>query len=158
MMRALITIAFAILVGSAAVAQTSVTLGEVGTGSGAPIEVDAENLTVDQASGQAVFSGSVVVSQGDLRIAAGSVTVQYDDESGQITGLVAGQGVTFVTPTDAAEAQRAEYDLIREYLVLTGGVLLSQGSLAISADRMEINMKTGSAQLTGNVRTVFGGQ
>jgi lipopolysaccharide export system protein LptA len=48
-----------------------------------PVEVTADNLTIDQATGEAVFSGNVIVHQGDLRMAAGQVRVLYSDTDGQ---------------------------------------------------------------------------
>jgi lipopolysaccharide export system protein LptA len=47
-----------------------------------PVEVTADNLTIDQATGEAVFSGNVIVHQGDLRMAAGRVRVLYSDTTG----------------------------------------------------------------------------
>jgi lipopolysaccharide export system protein LptA len=63
--------------------------------------------------------------------------------------------VTFVTATQAAEAEGAEYDLAAGVLVLTGGVLMTEGRTALSAERMTINLRDGSARLEGGVRTTF---
>ena len=64
-------------------------------------------------------------------------------------------GVTFVTATEAAEAQSADYNLTNGTLVLRGEVLLTQGASALSADEMLVNLSSGTAQMTGRVRTVF---
>lgn len=157
-MTRLFAFIFIVFLTGPAAAQTSVALGDMGAQPGTPVQVDAQELRVDQASGAAVFSGDVLISQGDLRLGAAQVTVQYSRETEQITRLVAGGGVTFATASDAAEARDAVYDLAQDLLILTGDVLLSQGDLAISADRMEIRVSDGTAALSGHVRTVFGGR
>ena len=121
----------------------------------APVEVTSDTLSVDQATGAAVFTGNVVVAQGDLRLQAGEVEVSYDEEGGEIARLLASGGVTLATATEAAEAQEADYDLAAGTLTLSGEVLLTQGASAISADRMVVDLEAGTAQMEGNVRTVL---
>ncbi len=136
-------------------AQTNIALGGISADPTAPVEVTADSLTVDQASGSAVFSGNVVIGQGSLRIAAGEVRGVYSEATGDIAQLLASGGVTFVTATEAAEAQNADYNLVTGQLTLTGEVLLTQGASALSADRMTVNLADGRARMDGRVRTVF---
>lgn len=149
----------AILVGlfgaSALSAQTNINLGGISADPSAPVEVSADNLSVDQDSGTAIFSGNVVIGQGTLRLSAGRVEVVYSDTTGDIARLKVAGGVTFVTATEAAEAQTADYDLTNGTLILSGDVLLTQGASALSADEMRINLNTGNAQMSGRVKTVF---
>ena len=91
-------------------AQTNIDLGGLTVDSSAQIEVSADSLTVDQDTGTAQFSGNVVIGQGDLRLSAGSVSVSYDDTTGDIARLSVSGGVTFVTATEAAEAESADYN------------------------------------------------
>jgi len=150
-----LALAFALCLAGAAQAQTNINLGGISVDRSAPVEVAADSLTVDQDSGTATFSGNVVVGQGDLRLSAGAVNVVYSAESGDITRLMASGGVTFVTATEAAEAQQATYDLSAGTLTLIGEVLLTQGASALTAERMTVNLNDGSAQMSGRVRTVF---
>ncbi len=136
-------------------AQTNINLGGISADPSAPVEVAADNLTVDQDTGTATFTGNVLIGQGDLRLSAGSVEVVYGSGTGNIARLKASGGVTFVTATEAAEAQNADYDITGGTLTLSGNVLLTQGASAISAERMTVNLETGNAQLSGRVRTVF---
>jgi len=138
----------AMLLAAPAFAQTNINLGGIRADSSAPVEVAADSLTVDQDTGTAVFSGNVVIGQGDLRLSAGSVRVIYDEATGDITKLNA-------SGTEAAEAQTAVYDLTSGTIVLTGDVLLTQGASALSANQMTVNVNTGTAQMSGRVRTVF---
>jgi len=154
-MNKTITLILALLLGTAANAQTNIDLGGISADPKAPVEVSADNLSVDQDSGTAVFSGNVVISQGDLRLSAGSVRVVYSDSTGDIAQLLATDGVTLVTDSEAAEAATADYNLTTGILTLSGSVLLTQGASALSAEQMTINLNSGRAQMSGRVRTVF---
>ncbi len=134
---------------------TSIALGGINADPTAPVEITAESLTVDQDTRSAVFAGNVVIGQGAMRIAAANVRVAYSDETGQVAQLLATGGVTFVTATEAAEAETADYDLTSGLLTLRGNVLLTQGASAMSAGQMTFDLKAGTAQMQGNVRTVF---
>lgn len=151
------TLAIAALIAwpALAPAQTNINLGGVSADPNAPVEVSADSLSVDQDSGTAVFAGNVIVGQGDLRLNAGEVQVIYSADTGDIAQLKASGGVTFVTATEAAEARTADYNLTAGTLILRGDVLLTQGASALSAEEMRVNLTTGTAQMTGRVRTVF---
>ncbi|MDX8349331.1 LptA/OstA family protein [Cognatiyoonia sp. IB215446] len=148
-------IASVCLCAGTALAQTSIDLGGVEVDTSAAIEVTADSLAVDQDTGSAVFSGNVVIGQGDLRLSAGLVEVIYVAESSAIARLIATDGVTFVTASEAAEAQDADYNVETGLLTLNGDVLLTQGASAISAETMIINLTDGTATMDGRVRTVL---
>ena len=154
-MNKTIALILALLLGTAANAQTNIDLGGISADPKAPVEVSADNLSVDQDSGTAVFSGNVVIGQGDLRLSAGSVRVVYSDSTGDIAQLLATDGVTLVTDSAAAEAATADYNLTTGILTLSGSVLLTQGASALSAEQMTIDLNSGRAQMSGRVRTVF---
>ena len=97
----------------------------------------------------------MVIGQGELRVAAGRVEVVYGDASGTIDRLRVTGGVTFVTATEAAEAREAVYDVTAGSLSLSGDVILTQGASAIAAERMTIDLASGTARMEGRVRTVF---
>jgi lipopolysaccharide export system protein LptA len=154
-MKKLIALCTALFIANSAIAQTNVALGGLTVDTSAAIEVTADSLSVDQDTGTAVFDGNVIIGQGDLRITAGRVEVIYGSDTSQIARLVASNGVTFVTATEAAEAQQADYDIETGVLVLSGEVLLTQGASAISAGRMRINVTDGTAIMDGRVRTIL---
>jgi lipopolysaccharide export system protein LptA len=154
-MLRLFLLCLALIAPGAALAQMDLSLGDVAADGTTPVEVTADSLTVDQDTGTAVFAGNVLVVQGDIRMSASQVEVFYDAEGQAITRLVADGGVTFATATEAAEAAQADYDLATGMLILTGDVLLTQGATALSAESMTVNLRDGSAQLDGRVRTVF---
>ncbi|MFT7105692.1 MAG: lipopolysaccharide export system protein LptA [Yoonia sp.] len=154
-MMKLIALCAGLFLANSAVAQTNIALGGLTVDTTAAIEVIADSLSVDQDTGMAVFDGNVIIGQGDLRITAGRVEVVYGRDTSQIARLVASNGVTFVTTTEAAEAQEADYDIATGILILSGEVLLTQGNSAIAAGRMRINVTNGTATMDGRVRTVL---
>ena len=129
----------------------------------APVEVTADELSIDQTTGVAVFEGNVLVVQADIRMTAELVTVLYSrDESGGATGVSEVQatgGVTIVTPTDAAESTEAIYAVNTGFVTMTGDVLLTQAQTALSGEKLTLDLNAGTGRMEGRVRTVFvGGQ
>lgn len=142
-----------------AIAQAAnIALGTGGFSANLPVEVTADQFSVDQSTGKAVFDGNVLVVQGSLRMSAGKVTIEYAQEGGAPNGvarLLATGGVTFVTATDAAEAQDAIYSVAEGTVTMSGEVLLTQGQNAIAGDKLVVNLTSGNGRMEGRVRTVF---
>ncbi|WP_425394199.1 LptA/OstA family protein [Aestuariivita boseongensis] len=120
-----------------------------------PVEVTADALDVDQETGEAIFQGNVLISQGDMRLSAPRVLVVYDADTRAIARMEATGGVTLVSGPDAAEANRADYTIDSGVIVMTGNVLLTQGPSALTSEKMTVNLTTGSAQMVGRVTTIL---
>lgn len=154
MLRTLLTVLLLTAAGPA-LAQ-GVAFGGMRADIAAPVEVSADNLTVDQADGSALFTGNVVIGQGEMRLSADEVTVEYAAEGQErIRSLTAVGNVTLVSGEDAAEAGQAVYDVDAGSVVLTGDVLLTQGRNVLSGDRVTVDLASGSAQVQGRVRSVL---
>lgn len=146
----------AVLAVSPALAQgTNVSFGGLKADTRLPVEVTAENLTVNQADGTATFSGDVLVKQGEMRLQAAEIRVEYGDTAGEINRLHASGGVLLVNATDAAEAATAVYTIASGEVVMTGDVLMTQGQAAIKGQTLIINLKTGTGRMEGGVTTTF---
>ncbi|MCU0910927.1 MAG: LptA/OstA family protein [Rhodobacteraceae bacterium] len=142
---------------------TGVDFGGLRQDTSLPVEVNADELSVDQADGAAVFSGNVSVAQGDMRLSAGAVRVIYGaaaDGANRIDRLEATGGVTLVAGADAAESREAIYTVDSGVIVMTGDVLLTQGRSTITSQKLTVNLTEGRGVLEGGVRTIFqpGGQ
>jgi lipopolysaccharide export system protein LptA len=133
----------------------SVAFGTIRQDTDQPVEVTADNLAVDQSTGTAVFTGNVLIGQGEMRLSAPRVLVVYRAEQKGIARLEATGGVTLVSGPDAAESERADYDIDDGTIVMTGNVLLAQGASALSADRMSVRLSDGTANMTGRVKTIL---
>jgi lipopolysaccharide export system protein LptA len=147
---------FTLLAGPSA-AQVAIGFGGVAYDARQPVEVTADSLTIDQATGEAVFSGNVIVHQGDLRMTARQVRVLYSEADGRrrVDQVLASGGVLVTRGADAAEGRDARFDVNSSLLTMTGSVLVTQGPTAVAGDRMVVNMRTGSGSVEGRVRTVL---
>lgn len=121
----------------------------------APVEVTADNLAVNQKDGTALYTGNVVIVQGDMRLAAPRVLVIFSEDQNKIQRMEATGGVVLVSGEEAAEAERADYNIEDGLVVMSGDVLLTQGQSALTSERMVVNLDTGTAQMTGRVKTVI---
>ncbi len=147
-----------VLLGFAGMAQAQgmqVAFGSVQQDSSLPVEVTADNLDVDQNDGTAVFTGNVLIGQGEMRLSAPWVLVVYLEDRSGIERLRAKDGVTLVSGEDAAEAQRADYNVQTGLIEMTGEVLVVQGLTALTADKMFVDTVAGTARMTGRVKTVL---
>lgn len=139
----------------AAAQGTQVAFGTIQQNSGLPVEVTAENLTVDQGTGRAVFSDNVLIIQGEMRLSADQVTVIYDSVAQGIDQIEAVGNVILISGEDAAESDRADYNVDDGTIVMTGSVLVAQGPSTLTADSMTVRLQDGTAQMSGKVRTVL---
>lgn len=155
-LRPLLCCLFVVIGAAGASAQgTNVAFGAIKSDPTLPVEVTAENLDVNQANGSALFTGSVIVGQGEMRLSADRVLVIYDEAAKGIERMEAEGNVVLVNGPDAAEAERADYSVATGFVVMTGNVLLTQGTSALSSDRMTVNLADGTAQMAGRVKTIF---
>lgn len=148
-----------------------------------PVEITSDRLELDQGTGSAVFTGAVKVGQGALRLAADRVEVFYDNTpapkakattaeaaakpapkpaaspspspTGKVQRMIAIGNVTLANGTEAAEAQKAVYEVAAGTIEMEGDVLLTQGQNALSSQKLSIDLNKGTGQLDGRVRTVF---
>lgn len=124
-----------------------------------PVEITSDRLELDQASGTAVFTGTVKVGQGDLRMAADRIQVFYDQagetSTGTVQRMVADGNVTLANGSEAAEADHATYEVAQGTIQMRGNVLLTQGQNALSSETLDIDLNRGTGQLQGRVQTIF---
>jgi lipopolysaccharide export system protein LptA len=135
--------------------QSNIAFGGLKQDTSLPVSLDADKLAINNADGSALFTGNVVVKQGEMRLTAGEVQVKYTAAGGSIESLHATGGVTLSNATDAAEAKEAVYTIASGNVVMTGDVLLTQGANAISGQKLVIDLKSGTGVMEGRVQTVF---
>jgi len=134
-----------------------ISFGGIRADASLPVEITADRLNVDEATGMAVFSGNVVVVQGAMRMAAARLEVEYEDgtDRRRIRRLHATGGVTLVNAADAAESREATYAPATGQVVMTGDVVLIQGPSVMSGQRLDVDLTTGTGRIGGRVRTVI---
>lgn len=124
-----------------------------------PLEIKSDELNIEQNTGKATFSGSVMATQGNLILTALTIVVEYALKNSRMTSemkkLTANKDVTIVSDTQSAVANKVVYDIISENIIMTGDVILKEGLSATSGDKLTINLNTGSRRMEGNVRTLI---
>ena len=124
-----------------------------------PLEIKSDELNIEQNTGKATFSGSVMATQGNLMLTAVTIVVEYALKNSRMTSemkkLTANKDVTIVSDTQSAVANKVVYDIISENIIMTGDVILKEGLSATSGDKLTINLNTGSRRMEGNVRTLI---
>ena len=154
LMASVVLAAFAPVAASAQGA--AVTFGGIRADSSLPVEVTADQLSVSQTDGTATFTGNVLIGQGDMRLSAAQVLVEYGSEDRtRIERLHAKGGVTLVSGSEAAEANEAIYTVTTGEVIMTGSVLLTQGGNTLSGERLVVDLATGTGQMEGRVKTVL---
>lgn len=139
-----------------AVAQgTGISISKTEVDRSQPVEVTADNLTVEQSTNSAVFTGNAKVVQGALVLSANSIMVRYNQEQSAIELVEAIDNVVFTNGAEVAEAQRGIYRVTTGRVDLAGDVVLVQGPNAISGDALTLDLATSKGTMTGNVKTVF---
>ncbi len=124
-----------------------------------PIEIEASNLQVRDKDKSAIFSGGVVVTQGETRLETQRLIVFYvgsmangtaDGQAVQqsISRLEAKGKVLISSKDQVATGDEASFDMDKQVVVMIGKrVVLSQGPNVIVGKRLVINLKTGEANL-----------
>ena len=154
-LRLAVFLLFAMLPAHLLAQGAQVAFGNTQQDSNLPVEVTADNLNVNQANGTAVFTGNVLIGQGEMRLSAPRVLVVYNEDQSRIRRLEATGGVTLVSGEDAAEARQADYNMDNGVIEMQGDVLLVQGPQALTGDRMYVDTRAGTARVSGRVKTIL---
>jgi len=121
-----------------------------GHDSGAPVDVTADRIEVQDRSDRAIFAGNVHVKQAALSLDTERLTVAYSSGGGvQIRRLDASGGVTVRSPSETARGNFGIYDLDRKLITLIGAVQLNRGGSQISGSRLVIDLSSGRAVIDG---------
>lgn len=157
--RVLVPAGLAALVVGASMAQISK--------SDVPVEVTAERVEALRSDGRIVYSGQVVVTQGDSRITSDLLTVvcarepaaagQPQDQScAEIEQMIAEGNVYYTTAEEKIRGDRAEYDYRNDTITMTGDVIMSRGEEGvIRGTRLVYSVAEGRATVTAGTSPVL---
>lgn len=143
------------LVASGAWAQATGPFGMAQPDKKQPIEVSSDQLSVTEDANTAIFTGNVVIGQGEMRLYAPRVTVIYLEDQSGIEKMFATGGVTLISGTDAAEGREANYIVSTGQIEMTGDVLLTREKNAVTGDKLYVDTRAGTARVTGRVKTLL---
>ncbi|MCJ8156466.1 LptA/OstA family protein [Sphingomonas sp. LaA6.9] len=120
---------------------------------GAPVDVEADRIEVQDRADRAIFSGNVKVRQAGLALDAARLTVAYASSSGSgldIQRLDASGGVVVRSASETARGSVAIYDLNRRIITMVGGVTLEQGNNQLRGGRLVIDLNSGRSVMDGS--------
>ena len=139
------------------------------TGSGDPIQIEADRLEVRDVEKLAVYTGNVRVRQGVTILEAPSLRVFYagnptvDGAPGsQVSRIEAGPNVLVRSEDQTASAENAVLDMAQDLVTMTGDVVITQGPNVVRGERLVVNLATKQGRMEGGrVQTLItpsGGQ
>ena len=144
---------------------------EKGTGDGGEqIEIEADQLVTNSEEKYAEFSGSVRARQGPFAITSDRLRIYYQSDPQSADSQAAGQesikqvvaigNVQFVTDKYSAEAERVEYDLEKQVIVLIGeNSTLKDSKNTLKGSKITIDRKTGQMRVESHsqqrVKAIF---
>lgn len=146
-----------------------------GTNSKEPISIDADKLVYYDKERKAIYSGNVVVVQGDTKMTCSAMTVFLDRAPTQDTGkaatgkpatgdpspttdsgikhLEAAGPVTVISKTQVATGDRGAYDKAEDKVWLFGHVTLSDGQNVTKGDKLTYDLKKGLATIDTSAKS-----
>ncbi len=116
-------------------------------GSGDAVGLQADKVEVDVSAGEAVMTGKVQLSKGDLKVACPRIDLKFDT-SPHVKWLKGSGGVVADVRGVHAEAPEVELDLGKQVLELRGGVRLTRGQGWLQADKATIDIATAKVSLS----------
>lgn len=120
-------------------------------GAAEPVNVSADDFTIDQNNNNATFTGNVVITRTGLSLWADKVVVLYGS-GGQsdIDSLTATGHVRIKTDSQDATGAKATFDPDTLILKLSGNVTVVNAQGKLSGPDLTINLKTNSSVFKGN--------
>lgn len=134
-----------------------------------PVKVEAERLEVREKDQSATFTGNVEVTQGDSKLHASTLVVVYEEtpagaptETGsrQIRRLEASGSVVVTAKNQRASGDHGVFDMRSNTVVLTGNVIVAQGTNVIRGDKLLVDLtkqtsRVETASASGRVEGIF---
>ena len=119
------------------------------------VSVDADRVTVNEATQESVFEGNVVVTQGTLVLHAAKMIIRQSPDGFQV-GTAYGAPATFKQKREGLDdyiegaADRIEYDGKADKIELFSNAQIKRGDNAVKGDYIFYNSVTEFFQITGS--------
>lgn len=142
---ALAVLAFALAARAAEAPAGPVTKGMLNPN--APIDVTADNFVADANAKTGIYSGNVVVHQGEIRLRANKVRVHVADNK---PDMIYAQGHVVVdAPSGIATGDSGVYNVGPRIITLKGNVVLTKNRNVMRGQKLVVNLITGLATFDG---------
>lgn len=153
-----------------------------GTNKDQPVQIEAASLEVRDKDKMAVFTGNVVVTQGDTVMKCKELRVYYDQDEAKdgtkanskagtmmaakpgpggrqsIRRLEALGGVVVTTKDQTATGAKGVFEMKTNTVTLSGGVVIAQGNNVLRGERLVVDLTTNFAKVeagSGRVQGIF---
>ncbi len=150
-----------------------------GAGSKQPVSIEADKLVYFDKEQKAVYTGNVVVIQGDSRMTCSGLTIYMErsaapgdaapagdaakngtsGSSSHVKHLAAAGPVTVISKTQVATGDHGSYDKAQNKVWLIGNVTLSDSGNVTKGDKLTYDLTTGEATVdtgaAGRVKGLF---
>lgn len=124
-----------------------------------PIDLSADNFVADANAKTGVYTGNVVIHQGEVKMRANTVRAQFVDN--KPNKILAHGKVVIDAPSGIATGDNGVYDVNPRIITLTGNVVLTKEKNVMRGQSLVVNLITGLATLdggkgkTGRVQALF---
>ena len=116
----------------------------------APISISADKSDADAGTNTLIYSGNVVVHQGEVRLHANFMRVQAEGgKSAKIDKIYAQGNVVIAAPSGTATGDSGVYDVTPRIVILKGNVVLTRDKNVMRGPLLTVNLITGRANLSG---------
>jgi lipopolysaccharide export system protein LptA len=143
MIRILLVLAMLVAGAGAAAAQ-----GKPSTQSG-PIKVTGDTFVIDEANGQATFSGNVEIVRNGLTVWAQTVVIKYGAGVEDVQSMVATGKVRLKTEDQDATGEKATFDPVTQMLHMTGNVVVVNATGTLTGPSLTVNLADNSTVFEG---------
>ena len=141
---------FALCAGPAS-AQVTTGLGLSPKDANAPIQVSSDNFDADLNAKTGVYTGNVIIVQGDMTLHADKVRI--NTVAGKPDKIYANGSVLFVAPNGNAKGDAGVYEVAPRLITLTGRVVLNKEKNVMRGTTLVVNLVTGMAHLNAKGMT-----
>jgi lipopolysaccharide export system protein LptA len=143
MMRIFLVLLMLVAGAGAAVAQ-----GKPSAESG-PIKVTGDTFVIDEAKGQATFTGNVEIVRSGLTVWAQKVVIEYGSGVEDVQNMVATGKVRLKTKDQDATGDRATFDPATQMLHMTGNVVVVNATGTLTGPSLTVNLADNSTVFEG---------
>jgi len=139
-----------------AVAQSDGTVAaEASAAQGDAVQIEADSMEINQETRRAVFTGNVDAVQGNVRMTADEMFVDYEevpDGEGtktDVTFIEARGNVVVVSKGQTVTAQWSRMDVRANTVVFGDDVTVTEGQSVIRGAKLEMDLDTGQSRVVG---------
>lgn len=114
------------------------------------VSIDADALDVNEEESTALFTGSVVITQGTMTLRAPQVLARYGEAGpSDLESFVASGGrITMEFDDQTVVADEAHYDFGQRVLTFTGNVVVTNATGTVNSARLVVDTRAGTSSFS----------